>query len=381
VEELRALLADRRRVEALMHDELEELKARHATPRRTMIGTAADAELSDIDLTPDESCIVIRSSRGYVKRLLLEEFEAQNRGTRGKAGMSNLRDSDAVVQVLSCSSHATVLCISQRGIAYALPAYKVPASSRSARGATFQQLLPISEGDTIETLLPVTSFSKDVYLVLLTRNGWIKKTALDAFQKISARGLYAISLEEGDLVVRAALCTVHDSVMLSSRRGQAIRFPTTDQQLRGSGRTSRGVKSMRMRDDDKIVDMQVVQGAAAEEKPRLLVAVTRCGFGKRMDVARFGTQGRGGKGMIATKFKRPDDELVALSQAYADDQVLLITQKGTILRQTVSDISAQGRATTGVQLQRLDPDDYVASVAIVPSDAYETEGEEEEGEE
>ena len=186
----------------IIEEELRFLKEKHATPRRTAIGTAADAELNEIDLTANERSIIIKSADGYVKRLLLEEFDEQNRGTRGKAGMANLLDSDAVVQLFTCSSHDTILCISQRGVAYALPAYKVPATSRSARGVTFQQLLPIDEQDRIETVLPVSEFSESIFLVLLTQRGWIKKTPLEAFKQISARGLIAVSLEEGDSVVR-----------------------------------------------------------------------------------------------------------------------------------------------------------------------------------
>ena len=217
---------------------------------------------SQVDLTANEQCIIIKSLKGYVKRLPLDEFDAQQRGTRGKAGMTNLKDDDAVVQVLQCHAHDVLLCLSVTGVAYALPAYKVPSSSRTSRGVLLQQLLPISEHETIATVLPVDSFPEEVFLLLLTKHGWIKKTPLHAFQKLTARGLIAVSLSDGDALVRASLCTTSDSVILCSARGQAVRFETSQAVLRASGRQSRGVKSMRMGKDDSITDMSVVRAAS-----------------------------------------------------------------------------------------------------------------------
>ena len=341
--DLRAMLTDQRRITNLISEEIGELSAKYATPRRTMIGSASDAELNEMDLTPSAQCIIIKSLKGFVKRLPLDEFDAQQRGTRGKAGMTNLQDGDAVVQMFSCNTHDTVLCLSGRGVAYALPAYKVPETSRTSRGVRFHQLLPdtLSADERIETVLPVNAFSESVYLLLLTRHGWIKKTPLLAFEKITARGLIAVSLAEGDDLVRASLCEATDSVILCSSQGQAVRFDTSEAQLRASGRQSRGVKSMRMSEGDTIVDMFVIPGGStgdasdgsssgshtsglvaasraagdahegmtkvggmAQGQGAQLVAVTRCGFGKRVPLDAFRVQRRGGKGVIAMKFKR-----------------------------------------------------------------------------
>ena len=270
--ELQALLAERPRVLGLISSELAELKEKFATPRRTEIEEDEYAELDESDLTTREQVILIRSARGFVKRMQLGEFEAQGRGTRGKAGMANLRDDDAVRQAYSCSSHDTVLAISERGIAYALPAYRVPETSRAARGVLMHELLPIGADEDVAELLPVADFTDELYLVLLTRHGWIKRTALSAFSKITARGLLCASLAEGDRVVRAAICSASDSVprprnhapqphnplassgccrtwqvILASKGGSALRFSTNEKQLRASGRASRGVKSMQAR--------------------------------------------------------------------------------------------------------------------------------------
>ena len=317
---LNELLDERPKLLALISEEMAQLKAKYATPRRTKLGTASDAELSEMDLTANERCIIITSARGYVKRLPLDEFDAQRRGTRGKAGMTNLRDDDDVVQLLNCQSHDTILCISEAGVAYALPAYKVPQTSRTSRGVLMHQLLPIEPTEAIATVLAVSEFSTSVYLLLLTRHGWIKKTPLIAFEKITARGLIAVSLGDGDALVRASLCEADDSVLLCSAMGLAVRFATSEKQLRASGRQSRGVKSMRLQEGDEIADMFVVPGASegGEEEEeggdgQQLVAVTRCGYGKRMRTSKFRSQGRGGKGVIAIKFKVDNDRLVAVS--------------------------------------------------------------------
>ena len=410
--ELNELLSQRPKLLQLISDELGELKEKYGSPRRTKIGVASDADLTEQDLTANEACIIIKSAKGYMKRLPLDEFEAQKRGTRGKAGMANLRDGDAVKQVINCNAHDTILCLSDAGVAYALPAYKVPATSRTSRGVLAHQLLPIDESEHIATVLPVADFSKSVYLVLLTRSGLIKKTPLHAFEKITARGLIAVSLAEGDSLVRAAMCTLHDSVLLCSAGGQAVRFQTSEKQLRASGRQSRGVKSMGMREGDTIADMFVIVGkpgreAAAgagddgaegavggddEDDGQKLVAVTQRGYGKRMRTSLFRCQTRGGKGVIAIKFKRDDDRLLALSSCKApaqedgvvDDaerELLLITAKGVTVRQRLSAISEQGRATTGVLLQKLDQDDVVATVDIVQPNEESEESEESEEEE
>ena len=381
--ELQGLLADRTLVLRLISAELAELKAKFATPRRTRLGDAAEAELRERDLMPREQCIVIRSNQGYFKRLPLDDFDAQQRGTRGKAGMTNLPDGDCVVQMLQCSSHDTVLCLSSLGVAYALPAYKVPSGSRASRGTHVRQLLPIGEDESVATVVTATEFSPSVYLVLLTRNGWVKKTPLLAFERITARGLIAVSLEGGDALVRASLCTADDALILCSAHGQAVRFETNEVQLRASGRQSRGVKSMRMSDGDTIADMFVLSAAEAfrgndDGAParQMLVAVTAHGFGKRVSADKFRSQQRGGKGVIAIKFKNRDDRLVALSPARDDDELLLVTQKGTLVRQRMEAISEQSRATTGVRLQKLDEADLVASVALVPVGAVAEEGDE-----
>ena len=231
---------------------------------------------------------MIMSASGNIKRLALAEFDAQRRGTRGKAGMTNLAADDAVARMFTCSSHDGLLCVTGRGIAYLLPAFRVPSASRTSRGIKLHQLLPIEPSDSIATVLAVTPAqlaSDDAFLPLLTRNGWIKKTPLKAFAKISARGLIAAKVGDGDEVLRCDLCSLEDSVLLASQRGLSLHFATDEKQLRASGRLSRGVKSMNLRDGDRIADMSVVvhntSAAAATCRRLRLLRRRRRGGGRR----------------------------------------------------------------------------------------------------
>ena len=353
---LQLLLAERPRVLELIKEELAELKAKYATPRRTLLG-ADVKDFTDAELITEQSAVIITTADGFIKRLPLDELSAQRRGTRGKAGM-NLGKSgkadDEVVRVFACSSHDSVLCISGAGVAYAVPAYRIPSASRTAKGVPLHQLLPIEPEERIATVLPVTPAqlaSEAVFLLLLTRQGWIKKTPLKAFARITARGLTATKIKEEDEVLRCDLCSAHDSVLLATKRGVSLRFATDEKQLRGSGRLSRGVRSIALRDGDEVTDMSVVVNGSsaardaihtasggvgsappgAPAQKQMLLAVTRDGYGKRVEASAFGKKGRGGMGMIAIKFKESGDSLAALTQASDDEQVLLlITQKGTL---------------------------------------------------
>ena len=387
--ELNGLLNERPKLLALLSDELSGLKEKYGTPRKTKIGAASDAELNEIDLTANERCIIIKSLKGYVKRLPLDEFEAQRRGTRGKAGMTNLRDDDVIETMLNCNAHDTILCISEAGVAYALPAYKVPQTSRTSRGVLIHQLLPIEAQETIATVLPVSEFSDDTFLVLLTKQGWIKKTPLKAFERITARGLIAQSMKDGDQLVKASLCSADDSVLMCSALGQAMRFEASNEQLRATGRQSTGVKSMAMREGDEVADFFIVPAAEGKGGDDVedaidgqqLVAVTRGGYGKRMRTSNFRCQRRGGKGVIAIKFKGKDDRLMGVLPIGDDeDELLLITEQGTIVRQKLAAVAEQSRAATGVRLQKLDIGDLVASVAIVEPEEEGLEDDEDEDE-
>ncbi len=287
-----------------------------------------------------------------------------------------------------------MLMISQDGLAYGLHAYQVPPGSRTARGSPLPSVLPIGIGQVITAVLPVSGFPKDEFLVLATRNGWIKKTPLDAFEKTSSRGLTIATLDEGDSLLWCHRCTDKDDVLLGSTGGMAARFEAAG--LRPTGRTSRGVRAMKLRDGDTIADMNVVdghghhghgQGSQSDDGDgrSYVLCVTEQGYGKRVPTGEFRTTSRGSVGVIATKFKKGlaeggKDRVSCFCIVHDDDEILLITSRGIMVRQKVRAIPCQSRTATGAVLQRVDPPDYIASVSLVPRGPNDDEGGDDEDE-
>lgn len=302
----------------------------------------------------------------------LKTFESQGRGTRGKKGTSSSDSSidDEVAHVITCNDHDTLLMITQNGIAYGLRAYQVPTGSRTAKGTPIPSVLPVRTDQIVTAVLPVSEFSKDEYIVLATEQGWIKKTSLEAFEKTSSRGLTIASLSDGDKLKWCHPCRDGDDILMGSSRGMATRFEAA--KLRPTGRTSRGVRAMKLRDGDTIADMNVLSGSVGnekEEKKEFVLCVTSKGFGKRVETDDFRTTGRGLVGVIAIKFKSAiadEDKMSCFCIVKEDDEVLVNTAKGIMVRQKVSKIPSQGRAATGVAVQKVDGGDYITSVSLVP---------------
>ncbi|MBE9013228.1 DNA gyrase subunit A [Pseudanabaenaceae cyanobacterium LEGE 13415] len=394
IRDLLDILARRDRILDIITTEVTQLKASHATPRRTIIEQSED-ELGDIDLIANEKSIVLVTEQGYIKRMPISTFEAQNRATRGKSG-ARMKEDDAVEHFISCCDHDSVLFFSDRGVVYALKAYQIPVGSRTSRGTPIVQLLTVPHEEKITSVISVSEFSDDEYLVMLTNKGYIKKTALSAFSNIRTNGLIAISLEEGDQLRWVRLARVDDSIIIGSSLGRSIHFRVNHEQLRPLGRATRGVRAMSLRDGDSLVGMAILPGqivadvaqAQAEEPdedettvdenaelppqsgPWALV-VTTGGYGKRVPVKQFRLQNRAGMGIVVTKFRKPGDTLSSLHIVNEGDEMMLITNRGIIIRQSVDAISSQSRAATGVRVQRLDEDDAIAAVALVPPSAEE----------
>jgi DNA gyrase subunit A len=386
IADLQDILAKRERILQIIETEAAVLKAAYANPRRTVI-ERADGELIDTDLIANEQAIILLTEQGYIKRMPVNTFEAQSRATRGKAA-TRMKEDDGVEHFLTCCDHDNVLFFSDRGIAYCLKAYQIPTSSRTARGVPIVQMLPISHEEKITSIVSVTEFTDDEYLVMLTQRGFIKKTQLSAFSNIRANGLIAISLEEADQLRWVRLARVDDSIMIGTRLGMAIHFRTNDEQLRPLGRPTRGVKAMALKRDDELISMDILpsqvvahitEGDDAEAEsdveeldadfisqgPWVLVLTTG-GLGKRVPVTQFRLQKRAGMGLRAMKFRKAGDQLAALRIVNENDEIILITNRGIIIRQAVNAISCQSRAATGVRVQRLDDDDRISAVALVP---------------
>ncbi|MBW4538934.1 MAG: DNA gyrase subunit A [Myxacorys chilensis ATA2-1-KO14] len=390
IADLLDILARRERILEIIATEVTQLRASHATPRRTVIEQSED-ELGDIDLIANEKSLILITEQGYIKRMPVDSFEAQSRATRGKAG-ARMKEDDVVEHFITCCDHNSILFFSDRGVVYALKAYQIPIGSRTSRGTPIVQLLPIPHAEKLTSVIPVTEFTDDEYLVMLTQKGFIKKTALSAFGNIRSNGLIAISLEEGDQLRWVRLARVDDSIIIGSTLGRSIHFRVNHEQLRPLGRATRGVRAMNLRKGDNLVGMailpsQVVEDVAQAEAAGLIddaeipvedntelppqsgpwaLVITTGGLGKRVPVTQFRLQKRAGMGIMATKFRKKGDTLAALHIVNEGDELMLITNRGVIIRQSVNAISSQSRGATGVRVQRLDENDAIAAVALVP---------------
>ena len=402
IADLNDILARQERIDAIIIEELTQIKSLHASPRRTEI-VQDDGEIVDRDLIANEQAIILLTEQGYIKRMPANTFGTQNRATRGKAA-AKIKEDDGVEHFISCCDHDHILFFSDRGVVYSINAYQIPVASRTARGIPIVQMLPIPKDEKITSLAAVSEFSEDSYFIMLTRQGFIKKTALSAFSNIRANGLIAISLTEGDQLRWVRLAKEEDSIILGSRNGMAIHFRADGEQLRAIGRAAKGVKSMKLRSGDELISMDILPSqivaniASDEDAPEeemlesgdaleseelteeaqgpWLLAITSGGFGKRVPVTQFRLQRRAGMGVKAIRFKSQGDRLVSLQVVNQEDELMLVTNRGIIIRQAADAISPQSRMATGVRVQRLDDDDAIAAVALVPPLA-EGEGEEE----
>lgn len=346
--------------------EFVELSEKYGEDRKSRIEGGEDGELSDIDLIKNSRSVIVVLRSGYIKRMPLQDFESQHRGTRGKRGTTDGGDSDDndVAHCFTCNDHDTLLMVTQRGVAFGIRAYQIPSAGRTARGQPIPSVLPVSSDDVITAVLPVSEFSKDEYLVLATEKGWIKKTSLSAFEKISSRGLTIATVEPDDRLNWCQRCRDGDTILVGSKLGMATRFESDV--LRPTSRTSRGIFTMNLREGDRLADINVLQGGDTEGRESVLT-VTERGFGKRIATRDFPIRARRARGVIAIKFKKGiDDRVSCLLAVQPDDEILLITSKGIMVRQKVSNIPAQSRTATGVTIQRLDDGDHITQVSIVP---------------
>jgi len=385
IADLQDILARRERILQIIETEVLELRTTFATPRLTAIHPSEE-EIEATDLIANEKAVILVTEQGYIKRMPVDTFEAQSRATRGKAG-TRMKEDDGVEHFFSCHDHDRILFFSDRGVVYSLNAYQIPTGSRTSRGVPIVQLLPISREEKITSVLSVAEFSEDEYLIMMTVGGYIKKTELTAFSNIRANGLIAISLEEGDQLRWVRRARDGDSVIIGSQQGMAIHFKIDQERLRPLGRTARGVKAMSLRPRDRLIGMDILPAvtiagleSASETEdlelappelnqgPCVLVITTK-GYGKRVSVSQFRLQNRAGMGLLAIKFRQPQDQLAALRVVNADDELIIVTNRGIVIRQAVDAISHQSRMATGVRVQRLDEDDAIVAIALVPPTA------------
>jgi len=354
IKELKKILSQRQLILDIIKEELTEIKKKYADPRRTRIAAAAE-ELSDEDLIPNERVVVFLTEKGYIKRIPLTKFERQNRATRGKGGMKT-RDEDAVEHFKIANMHDTLLFFTQGGSVFSSKVYDVVEGSAQHKGQAIFNLISVSQEDKITAIYATSEFKEDNYFAMLTKQGIVKKISMDNFESVRKSGIVAMNLDEGDQLGWVRISYGKDHIIIGTYDGMVLRFNEED--LRPLGRTARGVRAVNLREGDYVVGFDTFP---ADSKDQILL-VTTDGFGKRVELEEFRVQNRSGVGLIGTKFKSEKSHLASLDVVKETDEVIIASAHGIVLRSKAGDISCQGRMATGVRLQRLDDEDYVASV-------------------
>ncbi len=353
IAELRALLASEEKVTDLIVEELDELVEKYADPRRTVVGEAV-ADLTSEDLIAEEEMVVAITHRGYAKRHVPALYRSQRRGGKGKIGVGT-KDEDVVTKLFAASTHAWLLCFTSRGRVHWLKVHELPQLGRGARGKPLVNLLSLSEEERVGEVLPVRRFDEGGYVVLCTRRGTIKKTTLEAYSSPRRGGIIAINLNAGDELIGAARTTGQDQVLISTRQGKAIRFH--ESQVRPMGRTAAGVRAISTRADDSAISMDILR------PDRTILTITENGFGKPTPLDDNRAQNRGGQGIITIKTTGRNGEVAGILQVSDDDEIMLITDLGKIIRMKVSGIPTMGRNTQGVRIMDTAETERVVSAA------------------
>jgi DNA gyrase subunit A len=351
IRRLKEILGSDELVSNIIKEELLEIKGKYGDARKTEI-VADIKEISIEDLITEEEMVITISHHGYIKRNPLSAYRSQRRGGKGLTGMET-REEDFVQQLYIGSTHDYMLFFSNRGRLYWLKIYQIPEAGRAAKGKAIVNLLQLQEGETVATAIPVRDFSQG-YLVMFTKNGLVKKTALKEYSNPRGRGIIAMTIEEDDELISVQRTDGKSDLIIGTRGGLSIRFNEED--VRSTGRTAKGVIGIRLVKNDKVVSAEVL-----EEKTALLT-VTEKGLGKRTDIAEYPVQSRGGKGVISIKVTPKSGNAVALIQVRDEDEIVMITNSGKLIRTTAEHISLIGRNTQGVKLMDVEPEDRIVSV-------------------
>ena len=349
------ILGNSVRLMEVIREELEAVVEEYGDERRTEI-TASSHDLTVEDLITEEDRVVTISSGGYAKSQPLTDYQAQKRGGMGKAAAS-VKDEDFVEHLLVASSHDTLLCFTTSGKVFWLKVYQIPLASRTSRGKPIVNILPLEEGESISSMLPIREYEEGKFIFFATAFGTVKKTPLVSFSRQRSVGLIALELEDGDVLVKTAITDGSQDVMLYSSSGKVIRFRESD--VRAMGRTARGVRGIRLGEGHKMVDMII-----PEENGQIL-AVSENGYGKRTVVTEFPVKGRAGQGVIGIQTSARNGPVVGAVQVFEGDEIMLISDKGTLVRTRCDEVSSQGRATQGVRLIKLKEGESLVGVERV----------------
>lgn len=393
ISKLEELLSSKRHIFQVIEQEAIELKNKFSSPRRSMLEDSDSGQLEDIDVIPNEEMLLALSEKGYVKRMKPDTFNLQNRGTIGKS-IGKLRVNDATSDFIVCRAHDHILYFSDKGIVYSARAYKIPECTRNAAGTPLVQILSISDGERITSVIPVSEFAGDQFLLMLTMNGYVKKVSLNSFSSIRSTGIIAIQLVPGDELKWVRCCTNDNLVAMASQNGMVTL--SSCENIRAQGRNTRGAVAMRLKNGDMMASMDIIPAdlrkdlkvsEANTSSAKSLIApwllfVSESGFGKRVPLSCFRASPLNRVGLIGYKFSA-EDRLAAVfvvgfslsEDGESDEQVVLVSQSGTVNRIKVRDVSIQSRYARGVILMRLDHAGKIQSVSLLS--ATETEAEEE----
>ena len=372
IENLKSILSDEKKILAIVKDELVELKKQYADERRTKVVASELGALSDEDLIADEQVVVTLTAANYIKRSPIAEYKRQGRGGKGRRGMVT-REEDVIEHVVNASTHDFLLFFTNKGRVFRLKTYEVPAASLGAKGVALVNLLQLQPEETVNSVINISKSDHAANLIMCTMRGVIKKTPFEQYRNVRNSGLIAINLDVGDELKWIRMTSGNNEVIISTSQGQAIRFHERD--ARPMGRVSRGVRGIRLRTDDHVIGMDIVQENSS------IFVISRYGYGKRTKVSQFTPHARGGVGIRSAVVNSKTGELVGVKTlGETDDQeVIIISQMGQTIRLGIKDIPSLGRATQGVRIMRLNDGDQVVSLALVDKiDEEDNEGQEEE---
>ena len=371
IADLADILAKPERVIAIIKEELDESKRKFADARRTELMVGEVVSLEDEDLIEEEDVVITLSNKGYIKRLAQDEFRSQKRGGRGVQG-TGVNDDDFVRDIVSTSTHDHLYFMTNKGRVYRLKGYEIPEYGRTAKGLPIVNLLKLDEGETIQTVINAKSdeASENNHLVFVTRQGLVKRTKEAEFKNIRQNGLIALKLREGDELINVFLTTGNEEIVIGTKFGYSVRFK--EDTIRSMSRMASGVKGVTLRDGDQVV------GAAAITEDQEVLIITEKGYGKRTSATEYPTKGRGGKGIKTANITEKNGNLAGIVTVSGDEDIMVITDTGVIIRTAVANISQTGRATQGVKVMRLDDSARIVTFALVEPEEVEQASEDQE---
>ncbi|EJO17314.1 DNA gyrase subunit A [Streptococcus salivarius] len=371
IADLADILAKPERVIAIIKEELDESKRKFADARRTELMVGEVISLEDEDLIEEEDVVITLSNKGYIKRLAQDEFRSQKRGGRGVQG-TGVNDDDFVRDIVSTSTHDHLYFMTNKGRVYRLKGYEIPEYGRTAKGLPIVNLLKLDEGETIQTVINAKSdeASENNHLVFVTRQGLVKRTKEAEFKNIRQNGLIALKLREGDELINVFLTTGNEEIVIGTKFGYSVRFK--ENTIRSMSRMAAGVKGVTLRDGDQVV------GAAAITEDQEVLIITEKGYGKRTSATEYPTKGRGGKGIKTANITEKNGNLAGIVTVSGDEDIMVITDTGVIIRTAVANISQTGRATQGVKVMRLDDSARIVTFALVEPEEVEQASENQE---